>query len=100
VQECDELKTLSTLDALEWRLDQLPGVLSTYSAATFEKQSKMLMSENSPKWFAIIKDQQAIEDVMSFAPNNTVAIFYLRNGLISESMGHHDSEIADDGCID
>jgi thiosulfate reductase cytochrome b subunit len=38
----------------------------------------------------------------SFPPllSNTVAIFYLRNGLISESMCHHDSEIADDGCID
>jgi hypothetical protein len=27
-------------------------------------------------------------------------IFELGNGLISESMVHHASEIADDGCID
>jgi hypothetical protein len=26
--------------------------------------------------------------------------FWLRNGLISESMGHHDSEMVNGGCID
>jgi hypothetical protein len=30
----------------------------------------------------------------------TVANFWLRNALISGSMGHHDSEIANGGCID
>ena len=30
----------------------------------------------------------------------TVVIFCWRNCLISESMGHHDSEIMDDGGID
>ncbi|MGB8117284.1 MAG: hypothetical protein WCF56_00930, partial [Pseudolabrys sp.] len=33
-------------------------------------------------------------------PNITVVIFCWRNCLISESMGHHDSEIMDDGGID
>ena len=33
-------------------------------------------------------------------PSITVVIFCWRDCLISESMGHHDSEIMDDGGID
>ena len=35
-----------------------------------------------------------------FATSITVVIFYWRILLISESMGHHDSEIMDDRSID
>jgi hypothetical protein len=39
-------------------------------------------------------------DLMSLNPSITVVIFYWRICLMSESMGHHDSEIMDDGSID
>jgi hypothetical protein len=37
---------------------------------------------------------------LSTRPSITVVIFYWRILLISESMGHHDSEIMDDRSID
>ena len=37
---------------------------------------------------------------LSTRPSITVVIFCWRDCLISESMGHHDSEIMDDGGID
>jgi hypothetical protein len=42
-----------------------------------------------------VRTKRAMEDL-----SITVVIFCWRNCLISESMGHHDSEIMDDGGID
>jgi hypothetical protein len=39
-------------------------------------------------------------ELMSSDPSITVVIFCWRICWISESMGHHDSEIMDDGSID
>jgi len=52
---------------------------------------------------------RAVFDVLGLAPTDemqaralsiTVVIFYWRICLMSESIGHHDSEIMDDGNID
>jgi predicted RND superfamily exporter protein len=48
--DCTDYKVVSKIDALEWRLDQMPEVKSTESLASFAAQTTMLMTESSPKW--------------------------------------------------
>jgi predicted RND superfamily exporter protein len=66
--DCLAFDTVKTLDDLEWQLDQLPQVQSTWSLGSFTQMATMLITENSPKWFAILKNQNAINDFSPFIP--------------------------------
>ncbi len=66
--ECNTFRTVSVLDDLEWRLNQLPQVQSTASIASFSQMATMLMTENAPKWFAIIRNQQSLDDFAEYVP--------------------------------
>ncbi len=59
---CEDVATLQAMDNLEWRLRQLPQVLSVSSLASVSTDMNMLMTEGSPKWFAFIPNQQMIDD--------------------------------------
>jgi predicted RND superfamily exporter protein len=50
---CVNYDVLSTMDRLQWRLDQLPVVASTNSAATFANNMFMLLTEGAPKWYGL-----------------------------------------------
>lgn len=54
---CGDVKNLVTMDNLEWKLSQMPQVLSTTSLGSFTKMLNMLMTEDSPKWNAVIPNQ-------------------------------------------
>jgi predicted RND superfamily exporter protein len=66
--DCLAFDTVQTLDDLEWQLDQLPQVQSTWSLGSFTQMATMLITENAPKWYAILKDQNAINDFSPFIP--------------------------------
>ncbi len=66
--DCLAFNTVQTLDDLEWQLDQLPQVQSTWSLGSFTQMATMLITENAPKWYAILKDQNAINDFSPFIP--------------------------------
>ncbi|NNM58119.1 MAG: MMPL family transporter [Acidocella sp.] len=68
--QCSNFKTVNTLNALEWRLDQLPQVQSTSSIGSFAQMATMLMTENSPKWYAIVRNQASIDDFAQFVPRS------------------------------
>ena len=51
--DCVNYDLLTTMDALQWRLQQLPVVESTNSAATFANNMFMLQTEGAPKWFGL-----------------------------------------------
>ncbi|MCB5945500.1 RND family transporter [Acidocella sp. KAb 2-4] len=68
--QCNTFKTISVLDDLEWRLNQMPQVQSTSSIASFSQMATMLMTENAPKWYAIIRNQQAIDDLAPYVPTS------------------------------
>ncbi|GLR66083.1 RND transporter [Acidocella aquatica] len=59
---CQDVATLQAMDNLEWRLQQLPQVLSTSSLASMSAKLNMLMTEGSPKWLDFIPNQQVIDD--------------------------------------
>jgi predicted RND superfamily exporter protein len=56
-QGCLTYRTVSTLNDLEWRLDQLPEVKSTSSVGTYAARLTMLMTENAPKWDSLTDNQ-------------------------------------------
>jgi predicted RND superfamily exporter protein len=66
--DCLAFQTVQTLDDLEWRLDQMPQVQSTWSLGSFTQMATMLITENAPKWYAILRNQNAIDDFSPFIP--------------------------------
>ncbi len=65
---CYDISTLLTLDDLDWQLDQLPGVENAASIASFGENATMLMTENSPKWFANVNSDATVQDYAQTVP--------------------------------
>jgi predicted RND superfamily exporter protein len=65
---CVDLDVVTTMNNLQWQLDQMPQVQSTYSLGSFAQMATMLLTENSPKWYAVVPDQSSIEDFEIFIP--------------------------------
>jgi predicted RND superfamily exporter protein len=63
--KCTNYNVVSTIDSLEWQLDQMPQVKSTESIASFAARTTMLMTENSPKWDAL---DLTMQDYESYIP--------------------------------
>jgi len=67
---CDDVKNIVTMDNLEWRLQQMPQVMSTSSLASFSQELSMLMTEDSPKWYTLIPNQAQINDNINYMPDS------------------------------
>jgi len=67
---CGLFDGLQRVDALEWRLRQLPGVESTVSLATLAKQAMVGMNEGNLKWFELIPNQGMLNAVVTRAPRD------------------------------
>ncbi|MBI5446334.1 MAG: RND family transporter [Deltaproteobacteria bacterium] len=65
---CGDYPTLVKADALEWQLQQLPGVESTNSLALLAKQMAAGMNEGNLKWYEIPRTQGLINGIMTRAP--------------------------------
>lgn len=67
---CSLYDTVMRLDALEWRLRQLPGVESTNSLALFSRQSLAGLNEGDPKWYGLSHNQDMLNAVTVSAPHS------------------------------
>ncbi|KAF1025962.1 MAG: hypothetical protein GAK37_02761 [Pseudomonas sp.] len=84
---CADYATLMRVDALEWRLRQLPGVESTASLASLNRSLLVGMSEGNPKWYDLTKNQALLNSITGRAPRelfnqscNTLTLYtYLRD---------------------
>ena len=65
-EDCISYPTVYTLNKLQWQLDQMPQVQSTYSLGIFADDTTMLLNENSPKWFGILKNQDVLNDFLAY----------------------------------
>ncbi|MDP3673395.1 MAG: MMPL family transporter [Telluria sp.] len=65
---CAHHNTLLDVNALEWQLQQLPGVESTNSLAALAKRSAAGMNEGSLKWYEIPRSQDMINAIITRAP--------------------------------
>ncbi|MES2257086.1 MAG: MMPL family transporter [Pseudomonadota bacterium] len=66
--QCAGYPTLAKVDALEWHLQQLPGVEATSSFAGLTKRAVAGMSEGNLKWAELPRNQDAINAVITRAP--------------------------------
>ncbi|MEO6279131.1 MAG: efflux RND transporter permease subunit [Roseateles sp.] len=66
--QCTRYDTLSRVDALAWRLQQLPGVEGTQSLAGLAKLGMVGFNEGNFKWYELIANDQALGGVQSIAP--------------------------------
>lgn len=67
---CDDINTVIAMDDLGWRLTQLPQVQSVSSIASFARSSTMTWTENSPKWYSAIDNQQSFDDFAQYVPSS------------------------------
>jgi predicted RND superfamily exporter protein len=65
---CFDADTLLAMNDLSWRLEQLPGVETASSLASFGQDATMLLTEDSPKWHSIIDNNGAIGDFSESVP--------------------------------
>jgi uncharacterized protein len=65
---CANYEALRRVDALEWQLRQLPGVVSSSSLALLNRQVLTGLNEGNPKWFELIKNQSMLNFVTASAP--------------------------------
>ena len=66
--QCSAYETLDTLDSLQWTLEGISGVQSTYSLVDFTKIALSGMNEGSLKWTALNRNQQLLNAASIQAP--------------------------------
>ncbi|RTL54166.1 MAG: RND family transporter [Rhodocyclaceae bacterium] len=66
--ECSTYANLMKVDALEWELQQLPGVESTNSLSAIAKRTAAGMNEGSLLWYEIPRSQGMINAIVTRAP--------------------------------
>ena len=66
--KCNQYSVLSDVDALEWRLRQLPGVVSTNSLADLAKVFAAGQNEGSLKWYDLPRTQDMLGFTVTRAP--------------------------------
>jgi uncharacterized protein len=65
---CVEYKNLALTDALEWELQQLPGVESTSSFVGLAKKSAVGLNEGSLAWYELPRTQDVLNSIAVRAP--------------------------------
>jgi predicted RND superfamily exporter protein len=60
--DCINYDTLYAMNNLEWQLEQMPEVQSASSMGSFASELTMLITENSPKWYAVVRNQDFLND--------------------------------------
>jgi len=66
--QCTRYDTLAKVDALAWRLQQLPGVEATNSMAALSKLAMVGYNEGNLKWYELIPNASALGGVQTRAP--------------------------------
>jgi predicted RND superfamily exporter protein len=69
---CMDYPTLSTMERLQWQLQQMPEVKSTNSVATFQDYILSGLTEGSPKWFGLEPDPALLYQSQLFAPREVM----------------------------
>jgi len=75
--QCSRLDTLERVDALEWELNQLPGVESTNTLALLNRRVLTGLNEGNPKWYELLPNQDMLNTITAGAPR----------GLYDDSCG-------------
>lgn len=69
---CGSHDVLRRVDALEWRLAQLPGVQFTRSAASFDRYVLTAFNEGNPKWYDLTPNTSLLNNLTARVPRDLV----------------------------
>lgn len=64
---CSAYDTLMRVDALEWELQQLPGVEYTQSLARLVRQMMVGLNDGAPRWYDMTRNQDMLNTVTAGA---------------------------------
>ena len=70
--KCASYDTLMRVDALEWQLRHTPGVDSTLSLASINRQLLTSMNEGDMRWYDVIQNAGTLNAVTAAGPKNVV----------------------------
>jgi predicted RND superfamily exporter protein len=90
---CLLYSTLSAMNRLEWQLDQLPQVESTNSIGSFAANLTALDTEDSPKWYALIKDQALLYNLSNIVPPSLINLSCTFDPLYVSLIDHRASTL-------
>ncbi len=65
---CLSYRALSVLKKLGWKLQQLPQVQSVSSLGSFAAELVMMMNEDSPKWYDLVRNQPFLNNLQLYIP--------------------------------
>ncbi|MES2260977.1 MAG: MMPL family transporter [Pseudomonadota bacterium] len=65
---CSNYATLMRLEALEWQLDQLPGVELSNSLSLLNRRVMIGLNEGNLKWYDLLQNQSSLNMVTAGAP--------------------------------
>ncbi|GGO78918.1 hypothetical protein GCM10011348_11930 [Marinobacterium nitratireducens] len=69
--KCSNYQTLDTVDQLQWRLKQLPGVQSANSLVNVTKQTMSGYNEGNIKWLGLNRNQNLLNQASIGAPRGS-----------------------------
>ena len=92
---CMDYDAISAMDRLQWKLQQLPVVKTTSSAASFADNTFSLLTEGSPKWRGLEPNQNLLGEIDAQMPSN-YADFACSFAPIYVSLTDHKAESLDE----
>ncbi len=64
-EQCSSHRVMDAVDDLQWRLNNTPGVQSTFSLANISKQVNVGMNEGNWKWYEISRNRSVLNNSVS-----------------------------------
>ena len=72
VEQCTQYEVLRAMDALQWELENTPGVQSSVSLADVSKIVTKALNEGNWKWYEISRNQTIINASIRSAPSGLI----------------------------
>ncbi|MEY2653647.1 MAG: hypothetical protein RLZZ524_675, partial [Pseudomonadota bacterium] len=66
--QCSNYEALNKVDALEWQLRQVDGVVSTSTLALLNRRVLSGLNEGNPRWYEFLPNQDMLNTVTASAP--------------------------------
>jgi uncharacterized protein len=66
--QCSAYETLKRVDALEWQLRQLEGVVTTNTLSLLNRRMLAGLNEGNPRWYEFLPNQDMLNTVTAGAP--------------------------------
>lgn len=72
-QQSISYAVLDAIDRLQWQLQHVPGVQSTYSVANIAKFMNSMLNEGNPRWYGLSRDQGVINNNILETPPGLIS---------------------------